>query len=225
MYYLVVLLVDLVVDSFFLNLSGFTEITEKKMEIPELWEALLSGKYDLANQMINRGANINELKKVELYSEMTLLHYAAWKGNLQCIRVLANLGANVHARDNRNLTPLHYAAIYGTDPNIVEVLINEGAIVDARGNNQMTPLLHTAAKRASSIEVAQKLIARGASLEAVTTNYENALHLAIMCSNLEMVKVLISHGINIDAKDRYGNTPLLMSFRKREPFNSEIVSI
>ena len=82
-------------------------ITEKKMEMPELWQALLSGKYDLANQMINRGANINELKKVEIDYERTLFHFAVMRRNVQCIRVLPNLGANINGRDSSGFKPLH----------------------------------------------------------------------------------------------------------------------
>ena len=176
--------------------------------MPELWTALLKGEYDLANQMIDRGANINEAIETKFNFVTTLLHYAVEKSDVEFIRVLINLGANINARDGDNLTPLHWAVMMIDEdrPDIVEVLIDGGAVVDARGDEQTTPLHHAAFN--NYIESAKMLIAKGASVDAIAadTNRWSVLHIAI--SNLEMVKMLISHRVNIDAKDIEGRTPL-----------------
>ena len=193
------------------------------MGMPKLWGALLSGQYGLANQMIYHGADVNEPTKTKIDSAATLLHFAVEKRDVQCIRALANLGANFNACDSWNRTPLHWAAlIVGDRPDIAEILINGGAVVDARDNYQMTPL-HQAA-RTNCIEFARKLIARGASINAIGRKGFSVLHVALMGHNLEMVKMLISHGVNIDATDSFGCTPLLHYFTKAE-HKTEIVSI
>ena len=195
-------------DSFYSDLSEYFVTKRKKMDVPELWTALLSGQYDLANQMISRGANINEARETELNTVTTLLHYAVMKSDVQCIRVLANLGANFNACDSKNCTPLHWAVMMIDEdrPDIVEVLIDGGAVVDAQDHEQMTPLHHAAFD--DYIESAKKLIARGASIDAIAADTDrwSVLHMAI--SNLEMVKMLISHRVNIDVKDIEGRTPL-----------------
>ena len=197
------------------------------MDVPELWKALLSEQYDLANEMICNGANVNETtikqdNKTKSNIEVTLLHYAVEMTNIKCIRILANLGANFNARDSWNRTPLHWAVMGEDIPDVVEMLINEGAVVDARDDLQMTPLYHAA--KINCIESAEKLIAKGADINAINSDGWSILHVAVWYDNVKMVKMLISHRVIIDAKDDFGCTPLLCHSMKLNQ-HSEIVSI
>ena len=200
------------------------------MAVPKLWTAILSGQYDLANQMISRGANVNEPTKTKDDPVTTLLHYAVMINDIRCIRVLANLGANFNARDSKNCTPLHWAVIREDIPDVVEVLINEGAAVDMQDDDQMTPLHYAA--RNNCIESAKKLIAGGSFIEMVDANGRSVLHVAVINCNLKMIKMLISHRVNIDPKDIHGWTPLISFFSRlsgmesmKKEYAMEIVSI
>ena len=55
-------------------------------------------------------------------------------------------GADIEARDNSALTPLHYAVLSGTAEAVI-ALLNAGALVDARTDTGSTPL-HMAQDRA-----------------------------------------------------------------------------
>ena len=180
------------------------------MDMPKLWAALLSGEYDLANHMISRGANVNEPTETENDPETTLLHYAVELRNIQCIHILANLGANFNARDSNNCTPLHWAVMWEDIPDVVEVLMNGGAVVDMQDDGEMTPLHYAA--RNNFIESAKKLIAGGSFIDMADAIGWSVLHVAVIYDNLEMVKMLISHRVNIDPKDIQGWTPLLSFF-------------
>ncbi|HKA01880.1 MAG TPA: ankyrin repeat domain-containing protein, partial [Candidatus Solibacter sp.] len=73
--------------------------------------------------------------------KLTPLHRAVAIGTLQTVRDLLAAGADIHARDIRSLTPLHFAVAteYQT-VDMVRVLIGAGADVSARDNNRETPL-------------------------------------------------------------------------------------
>ena len=216
---------DIAMGSFPFSRSGFSRIKENMMA-SDLYTAILSGQYHLAYEMVFRGANVNvPIKIANRDPVMSLLHYAVVKKrDAECIRVLANLGANFNACDSMKQTPLHWAVRYNVSPDVVEMLIGEGAFVDPRDEHQKTPLHHAAVS--NSIELAEKLIAGGASINAIDAHGRSVLHEAVMYHNLEMVKMLISHRVNIDAKDICEDTPLLcyMQHRRKED-ETEIVSI
>ena len=173
----------------------------------QMWEAILIGDYHLADQLICRGADVNQVLDDSFDPMMTLLHLAASSNDIRCVCFLTNRGANYNARDSlMDETPLHWSVTAGDDPVVVKELIRRGADMDARNSKQSTPL-HLAV-RCGHIQAAQELIARGASVEAVDDTDRNALHYASWFNKLSMVKVLISHIINIDAEDYLGNTAL-----------------
>ena len=64
------------------------------------------------------------------------IHKAASMSNLDEVKELITLGADVNVQDRWGKTPLHYANIYS----IIELLMAEGADINARDNKGETPL-------------------------------------------------------------------------------------
>lgn len=60
-------------------------------------------------------------------------------------RLLIENGANIHAINNINLTPLHNAAGEGKE-NVLKLLIDKGANVNSVSDPQWTPLILAANK-------------------------------------------------------------------------------
>ena len=192
----------------------------------ELWGAILRGEYDLVNQLICSGANVNDRVNNDVEPGMTLLHYATLELNVKIIRLLINHGANIDARDKWMRTPLRLAVQTGDCPEVVQELINGGADVNARiPNDNLSYLdtpLHTAVVEGFN-QSAEVLIASGASIEEEESHGWNTLHLAIYYDNFKMVKLLISRGMNIEAETRWGETPLHCALINK--CSTEMVSI
>jgi ankyrin repeat protein len=83
------------------------------------------------------------LSVIAAQAEAGGIHDTAEAGDLAKVRQLLEQGADVNTRDELQLTPLHWAAIYGKTE-VAKLLIEKGADVNARDKNQRTPL-HDAA--------------------------------------------------------------------------------
>ncbi|MGV8118460.1 MAG: ankyrin repeat domain-containing protein [Candidatus Xenobiia bacterium LiM19] len=107
------------------------------------------------------------------------------------------------ARDGNGFEPVHHAAVLQSSE-IITYLVSRGADVSAQCFHGLMPL-HCA----KSKEVMDFLIANGALVE-VENNYfgKTPLHYAALKGDLESMKLLISHGANVNARDKMGRTPL-----------------
>lgn len=101
-----------------------------------LHEAVRDGLTDIANVLIDSGADVNATTRG--FGE-TPLHYAVRFGHSDLVDILIKAGANVNAVDKDGLTPLHEAADDGNTV-LASVLIDAGADVDTRDKKGRTPL-------------------------------------------------------------------------------------
>ena len=113
------------------------------------------------------------------------LHWAAWSGRADVAALLMDLGANPGDRDSWGATPLHHAAGRGNSE-VLALLINRGAYVRARDDDRRTPL-HWAA--------------RGDSVHRGDVSADG-------------VRRLIEAGADPNARDRLGETPLVLALRE-----------
>ena len=90
-------------------------------------------------------------------------------------------GADIDARDQDGVTPLHMAAIVSDNPAMIPALLDAGANIEARAFDGpafygLTPL-HMAAGHSENPAVVRALLAAGADIEART--YDGAVPLII----------------------------------------------
>ena len=116
-------------------------------------------------------------------SNKTALHLAASSGLDAMVYKLIRLGADINARDFNLQTPLHEASAKG-HKKVVEILVNEDAAIDAQDSDLQTPLFHPLFHWLSQ-----------------TPRSNQADH-------MDIIKLLVDKGADINAKDRFGNVPL-----------------
>ncbi|MEO1376511.1 MAG: ankyrin repeat domain-containing protein, partial [Cyanobacteria bacterium J06635_10] len=121
--------------------------------------------------------------------------------NVDEIRDYINQGGNPNldfARysKDQNFKSLLVCAIKQNSQSAAELLISKGANPDSA--------LH----RVNSVDWVQFLIAKGADVNRINFEYQTPLHYAAINYQKEIVEVLLSHQANVNAKDKFGNTPL-----------------
>lgn len=163
--------------------------------------------------------------------DATPLMYAAEVGSPEAVRMLLAAGADAKAKNAFDATALMWAV---SNIEKVRLLVGAGADVNARSKQGMTPLL-IAASNAGSIEIVRLLIANGASLNgdgasgsaaspgAVTANQPEGmpqrkkssglggftpLLAAAAANDLEMARLFVEKGVNVNAATPRGDTAL-----------------
>lgn len=116
---------------------------------------------------------------------------AAKENRLTLAKILLAIGANLESQDYFGRTPLHLAAIAGSQ-RMVNLLLAKKARVLAIDARHWTPL-HYAAYYGWQI-IARRLLAKGAAINALTAKNETPLALAVANIHLDMARLLEKHG-------------------------------
>ena len=136
----------------------------------------------------------------EFFENATAIHVS------RCLSV----GANLEARTERGLTPLHMAAKYSTAPSVIAVLLDAGANLEARTVGGSTPL-HLATRFPSAVTT---LVEAGADLEARSEGGFTPLHNAARFgATFSVVTAFLDAGADLEARTDAGLTPLHLATR------------
>ena len=167
----------------------------------DLQYGILECDLTLVNEAISYGADVNH---VDDYTKETPL-FLALTSTLEIFDFLVQHGADVHARNKSDNTLLHKACEYEY-ADIVSYLLDKKINVNAVDNIGKTPLLNalyaymTDKKKLENI--VEKLIQNGANVN-VQDDYEHntALHLACDQNAIEIVKILVKGGADLQVRN------------------------
>jgi ankyrin repeat protein len=202
-------------------------------ELIDLMLALRSNKGNEIESMLKHGTiDVN----ATLSGGGTPLQSAAGMGRAEIAELLLNAGARIDDADNRGETALHLA-IANRHPAVVDLLIARGADLSVCNFNQFTPLALSVQHKtdrvavaliragapvddedsqvlvqlsAMSVAVVQLLVERSIDFSALRSDV-SPLHAAAQRGendNPALVRALIAAGVNRNARDRNGATPL-----------------
>ena len=136
---------------------------------------------------------------------LTPLNLVSYRGNLDLVQILLNMGADVNIGDNENSQPIHNTAVMGhTD--VVDLLLAYGVDIDVRDNNGMTALMFAISYRKN--ETAAFLLEKNADVKIANNNGLTALHYAALRGQLDLIEKIIALGADVNARTFEGETPL-----------------
>jgi ankyrin repeat protein len=131
------------------------------------------------------------------------------------LKLLLESGADPNVTDERDKTPLHFAAQEGY-ADAAQVLIDAGAQVNARGRPGNTPL-HDASVT-GYLNAVKVLLAAGADVNVQDDRRRTPLHEAARKGRVELANFLVDAGARADIGDQLGQTP---STRRRPRTSGE----
>ncbi|MCC3412064.1 MULTISPECIES: ankyrin repeat domain-containing protein [unclassified Microcoleus] len=198
-----------------------------------LFSAAYTGDRAAVEKLLAKNADIH----FKTYLNQTLLHAAAFGPNQAIVQLFLQKGLDVRDFDKSGQTPLHAAAA-GRGSGAIDLLIASGAdmeAIDLPRHDTGQTALNIAAESGNS-QAMKALIERGAKVNdntffSVINRFESEkkkqeiielllknkpqvpsglLYSAVSGRNIEIVKLLIDRGADVNAPDPYDNTTLLM---------------
>lgn len=166
--------------------------------------------------LLDNGADINRLD----LTQMAPIHHAVLRNHVPTLSLLAERGADLTAKGFSDQTPLALAIAEGMRW-AAATLIDTGAPIDESfGRDKLTPLMVLAAQDESRtrndrvtggpsvVAIAEKLLARGADVNAATRHGVTALMIAAGGDHNDMLAFLLQSGADAALTNRAGNTAL-----------------
>jgi ankyrin repeat protein len=157
----------------------------------EMLTAIQEGGYELVEGLVGKCPDVNGRDS----NGRSALHWASWKDHAQIVRLLLEKGANPNARDGDGKTPL-----MGANREVAKLLLEKGAEVEARDVEYNTALLWALNYYEDVAHVyKERIFARRKPAERTPLNPEE---------KLEVVKIILDNGADINAKSARGATAL-----------------
>lgn len=173
----------------------------------ELLRACKEGEAELAAELVSLGMSV-DYQAGSVEETGTPLIVAVKSGHLRVVEEMLRLGANPNILDFNGRTALMHAAM--RFPEAIGALAGAGAGLNNADKLGQTALMH--ATSSESGDAIEQLIARGADLNARSTNGMTALCKA--CGSLgkkSAALMLVNSGSDLELGSKQGMTPLLLS--------------
>ena len=144
--------------------------------------------------------------------DIPCLTAAVWSQNENVVsRLLMEPGINVDATDYMDFTALHQASRDDGQIEIVRQLLASGANVNCKNDIGQTPL--SFAVKGDCKEVVSLLMgAPGIDIETKDRDGQSPLYLACKDGNLDIARILLTCGANVNCRATSGKTPLMVAF-------------
>ena len=168
------------------------------------------GHVDTVRTLVNYKANVNA--RTERGSIPLTLAVSHKHGNVVHV-LLSDSQCLVDAKGRYGYTALHYSCIYG-HVDIVKTLVKHKANVNARIYSGNTPL--TLAARNKHDNVVHALLSDPQCLvNAKDQDSYTALHYSCSYGNVDILRTLVNHKANVNARTDSGDTPLTLAARNK----------
>ncbi len=157
-------------------------------------DLIQNGRRDAAVELIDKGGDVNAAQG----DGATPLHWAAYKIDLELVKMLLARGAKPDVANRYGSTPLT-EAVKAANPKLVNMLLEAGADANAPNLDGETALMLAA--RTGSLEVAKLLVAHGADVNARESwREQTALMWAAEGAYGELTRFLVEHGADVRAR-------------------------
>lgn len=133
-------------------------------------------------------------------------------GNVTDFRLLIDPTVEPNIKDELEMAPLHWAAMFG-DAAVIKNLLDRGADINIRWDRDSATPLHFAAIRGDP-SIVSLLVENGADIDAKDDESMTVVHAAVFSKQPQVLKQLIELGANLTVDSSWGSTPLHLAAQR-----------
>ena len=195
----------------------------------------LTGKYKIIDKNINYSQLVKlfiehglKIDKLDNNGDTTLEKEIEAK-NYENVEFLIECGANVNLKNEHGRTVLSKEILKGAaNYRMIDFLIRNGADINILDNDQFSIIdylvelvliqkgfkdalysrFHDEVLGQDYTSLLKKILSFRPDLSKVRANGKNSLFDVVIYNDLELLKILVNYGVNVNTKDKEGNTPL-----------------
>jgi len=192
----------------FLLLNNADINIESKNNQTALIKAIVNNHINIVELFFTK-SNIDINKKYK--ADMTILHLAIMSRNIKIVKLLLKFGANINQVNKEQCTPLMIGALSG-NKEIVMLLFENGANI-----NDVDIVGRTALMYATSININNNNFKEEIKRYPIEIEYKESLSTMsdfmqkLICPNTEIVEFLIKNGSDVNIKDKFSFTALILA--------------
>jgi uncharacterized protein len=194
-------------------------ITASSLLAGELYDKVEQNDIEAVKKLLAEGADIDEQVEVGGAGTMTPLLAACFYRYEDMAKLLISKGANINVKTATGQTPLMFACYHSEE--IAKLLVLKGAEINIKdGTGAFTLCINAIRNGGVSITLAEFLLSKGANIDETDTSGPIAGYTCLMMASgskkPDLVKFLIKHNANVNAKTKDGITPLSMAIREND---------
>jgi ankyrin repeat protein len=143
---------------------------------------------------------------------MTALHWAAYNGHLETVRILSEKKKVLLDMVNKSGRTALHLAVMQSKFDVVDLLQRKGMSLDKRCHTGLTALHY--ACMADSFEIANLLLLSGADMEAAESQHEQrSLHIVASKGSIPILDLLCDKGASLNARNGVGDRAICAASR------------
>jgi ankyrin repeat protein len=180
----------------FVSLSAIPHwaIAQTDSQIATITKAVKFDDVREVKTLIDKGMSPNQKDP----NGMPILMLAIQEKSMKTVDYLINIkGIDLNQVNITNETPLMFAALYGNLPE-VKILVNQKEVPVNRSG--WTPLHYACTN--GHLNIAEFLLDKGASVDALSPNGTTPIMMAIRAGNIQLVRLLLDRGADIRIRNQ-----------------------
>jgi ankyrin repeat protein len=166
--------------------SLFEALSVRRMT-RSFYEAILKNDFPTVMRILEK----NDISSLNLAGGISPLHFCAWQGKVEVLKVCLDTGLQPNLRDDSNRTALHMAAWSG-NPDAAQLLLDSNASIDLLNNDGATPAMEAA--RIGNPGTLDLLLASGADVNASDARGNGLVEYAASSGHRALVTILKRRG-------------------------------